>query len=151
MATGEYGIDPTSPVANRWISAELDLQDRLRAHSTFWLWKEISGGYWGLYDANGVERTSRTRALSRAYARAVPGTVTEHSFDDTASTLRLRYQASGRTPLELFVPARRFPDGVVLRCDGRTIPVTPDPRDGTVTVRCGSGAGEHLVELEPAP
>jgi endoglycosylceramidase len=151
LLVGEYGIDPTSPVANRWITAELDLQDRLRAHSTFWLWKEISGGYWGLYDANGVERTGRTRALSRAYARAVPGTVTEHTFDDTASTLRLRYQASGRAPLELFVPARRFPDGVVLRCDGRTIPVTPAPRDGTVTVRCGRGAGEHLVELEPAP
>ena len=151
LLVGEYGIDPTSLVANRWITAELDLQDRLRAHSTFWLWKEISGGYWGLYDANGVERTGRTRALSRAYARAVPGTVTEHTFDDTASTLRLRYQASGRAPLELFVPARRFPDGVVLRCDGRTIPVTPAPRDGTVTVRCGRGAGEHLVELEPAP
>jgi endoglycosylceramidase len=151
LLVGEYGIDPTSPVANRWITAELDLQDRLRAHSTFWLWKEISGGYWGLYDANGAERTSRTRALSRAYARAVPGTVTEHTFDDTASTLRLRYQARGRAPLELFVPARRFPDGVVLRCDGHTIPAKPDPRDGTVTVRCGRGAGEHLVELEPAP
>jgi endoglycosylceramidase len=151
LLVGEYGIDPTSPVANRWITAELDLQDRLRAHSTFWLWKEISGGYWGLYDANGVERTSRTRALSRAYARAVPGTVTEHTFDDVTSTLRLRYQASGRAPLEVFVPARRFPDGVVLRCDGRAISVTPDPRDGTVTVRCGRGAGEHLVELEPAP
>ena len=151
LLVGEYGIDPTSPVANRWITAELDLQDRLRAHSTFWLWKEVSGGYWGLYDVNGVERTSRTRALSRAYARAVPGTVTEHTFDDAASRLRLRYQASGRAPLEVFVPAHRFPDGVVLRCDGRAISVTPDPRDGTVTVRCGSGAGEHLVELEPAP
>ena len=151
LLVGEYGIDPTSPVANRWITAELDLQDRLRAHSTFWLWKEVSGGYWGLYDVNGVERTSRTRALSRAYARAVPGTVTEHTFDDAASTLRLRYQASGRAPLEVFVPAHRFPDGVVLRCDGRAISVTPDPRDGTVTVRCGRGTGEHLVELEPAP
>ena len=151
LLVGEYGIDPTSPVANRWITAELDLQDRLRAHSTFWLWKEISGGYWGLYDANGVERTSRTRALSRAYARAVPGTVTEHTFDDTASTLRLRYQARGRAPLELFVPAGRFPDGVVLRCDGRSISVTPDPGVGTVRLHCGRGTGEHLVELEPAP
>ena len=154
LLVGEYGIDPTSPVANRWITAELDLQDRLRAHSTFWLWEEISSGHWGLYDgesADGGERPGRIRALSRAYARAVPGTVIEHTFDDAASTLRLRYQARGRAPLELFVPSRRFPDGAVLHCDGRTIPVTPNPKDGTVRLHCGRGAGEHLVELEPAP
>src|SRR5262249_26064040 len=76
LLIGEYGIDPASPVANAWITAELDLQDRLRAHSTFWLWEEISSGHWGLYDgesADGGERVGRTRALSRAYARAVPG------------------------------------------------------------------------------
>jgi len=42
LLVGEYGIDPNAPNANAWITAELDLQDRLRAHSAFWLWEEIS-------------------------------------------------------------------------------------------------------------
>jgi len=153
LLVGEYGIDPASPVANRWITAELDLQDRLRAHSTFWLWEEISSGHWGLYDgesADGGERVGRTHALSRVYARAVPGTVVEHTFDDAANTLRLRYQARGRAPLELFVPPRRYPNGFVLRCDGRPMPVPRTAKDGVVQLRCGRGDGERLVEVEPA-
>ncbi len=155
LLVGEYGIDPTSPVADWWIGAQLDLQDRLRAHSTFWLWEEISSGRWGLFDGEssepGGERPERTLALSRVFAQAVPGTVLEHAFDATANTLRLRYRARGRAPLELFVPARRYPNGFVLRCDGRTLSPKHDPDDGTLTVRCGRGAGERLVELVPAP
>src|SRR4029077_9218816 len=85
LLIGEYGIDPGHPHANDWITAELDLQDRLRAHSTFWLWEEISSGHWGLFDGEssepGGERIARTTALSRVYARAVPGRVLEHTFD----------------------------------------------------------------------
>src|SRR5207249_8585804 len=67
----------------------------------------------------GGERLGRTTALSRVYARAVPGRVLEHTFDAGANTLRLRYAARGTAPLELFVPARRFPGGFALRCDGK--------------------------------
>src|SRR5262249_10187969 len=154
LLIGEYGIDPASPVANAWITAELDLQDRLRAHSTFWLWEEISSGHWGLYDgesADGGERVGRTRALSRAYARAVPGTVLEHTFDDAANTLRLRYRAAGRARLEMSAPPRRYPKGAVLRRDGRPVRVPRSAQDGVLTVRCGHGAGERVVQVEPAP
>jgi hypothetical protein len=153
LLVGEYGIDPRSPVADAWITAQLDLQDRLRAHSTFWLWEEISSGRWGLYDgesADGGERLGRTRALSRVYARAVPGTVLEHTFDDAANTLRLRYWAAGRAPLELFVPPRRFPNGALIECDGQPVRVPHGASTGVVTVRCGRGSGEHLIQLEPA-
>ena len=106
-----------------------------------------------LYDgksADGGERVERTRALSRVYARAVPGTVLEHTFDDAASTLRLRYRAAGRAPLELFAPPRRFPDGVLLRCDGQPVRAPRSAPGGILTVRCGRGGGERLVELGPA-
>jgi endoglycosylceramidase len=154
LLVGEYGIDPASPVANVWITAQLDLQDRLRAHSTFWLWEEISSGHWGLFDgesADGGERVERTRALSRVYARAVPGTVLDHVFDDASRTLRLRYRAGSRAPLELFVPPRRFPNGVVLRCDGQPVRVPRGARDGVLTFDCSRGSGEHVVELEAVP
>src|SRR5438094_951454 len=44
-----------APNANAWITAELDLQDRVRAHSAFWLWEEISQGRWGLFDGESSE------------------------------------------------------------------------------------------------
>ena len=95
----------------------------------------------------GGERIGRTTALSRVYARAVPGRVLEHTFDAGANTLRLRYAARGTAPLELFVPARRFPGGFALSCDGTPVAAPPGP---VVTLRCGPGRGEHLVELIPA-
>ena len=155
LLVGEYGIDPAHPHANEWITAQLDLQDRLRAHSTFWVWEETSEGMWGLFDGEsnvpGSERLSRTTALSRVYARLVPGRVIEHTFDATANTLRLRYQARGRTNVELFVPPRRYPNGFALRCDGVPLSVSQDPIDGTVKFPCGSRGVEHLVELAPVP
>jgi endoglycosylceramidase len=153
LLVGEYGIDPTAPNANRWITAELDLQDRLRAHSAFWLWEETSQGRWGLFAGEssepGGERVARTTALSRPYARAVPGRVLEHRFDAAANTLRLRYRARGHAPLELFVPARHYPDGFTLRCDGEPVRERRHPVRGTVRFPCGRGDGERLVELSP--
>ncbi len=150
LLIGEWGIDPNHPKANEWITAQLDLQDRLRAHSTFWIWEEISSGRWGLFDgesdAPGGERLARTTALSRAFARAVPGRVLEHTFDATANTLRLRYQANSIAPLELFVPARRYPNGFTVRCNGMAVPPTSG---GVIALRCGAGGAEQLVELAP--
>src|SRR5262249_3830796 len=155
LFVGEYGIDPTHPLANQWITASLDLQDEVRAHSTFWLWEEISSGRWGLFDGEssepGGERIARTTALSRVYARAVPGRVLEHRFDAAANTLRLRWQAGGRGPVELFVPSRRFPNGAAIACDGAAVDTTPDPDSGVARFRCGRGSGEHLAEVAPAP
>ncbi len=152
LLVGEYGIDPNATNANAWIKAELDLQDRFRAHSAFWVWEETSQGHWGLFENEssepGGERFARTTALSRTYARAVPGTVLEQVFDATANTLRLRYHPRGHAPLELFVPARRYPAGVVVRCDGQPLDATPDAV-GVLRLRC-PGVGEKLVELAPA-
>jgi endoglycosylceramidase len=153
LLVGEWGIDPTNAHADEWITAELDLQDRLRAHSTFWLWEEISSGHWGLYagesDQPGGERLDRTAALSRVFARAVPGRVTEHTVDAPAATLRLRYDAVGAGTLELYVPARHYPDGFTVTCDGQPAHVHWRRQTGVATLRC-AGAGERLVELAPA-
>ncbi len=154
LMIGEYGIDPSSPYANDWIRAQLDLQDRVRAHSAFWVWEEISEGRWGLFDGEssepGGERLARTNALSRVYARAVPGRVLEHTVDDDANTLRLRWQGKGGAKLELYVPARRYPNGFVVRCNGAVVTPAMDAGGQVATLRCGRGAGERLVELAPA-
>jgi hypothetical protein len=78
-------------------------------------------------------------------------TVLEHTFDDAASTLRLRYRAAGRAPLELFVPPPRFPNGARVTCDGAPVRLPRRTPSGLLTVRCGRGDGERLVRVEPAP
>jgi len=153
LFVGEYGIDPSHPLANTWITASLDLQDQLRAHSTFWLWEEISSGRWGLFDGEssepGGERLTRTTALSRPYARAVPGRVAEHTVDAATSALHLRWQAGGRGPVEVYVPARRFPNGATIACDGTPVEVTPDATSHVARFRCGGRTGEHTVDVTP--
>jgi endoglycosylceramidase len=154
LIVGEWGIDPNATNANAWITAELDLQDRLRASSAFWVWEETSQGSWGLFDGEntdaGGERVARTTALSRVYAQAVPGRVLEHTFDAAARTLVLRWQARGRAPLEVFVPARAFPTGVRVRCDGAAVAGATIPASGVLALRCGRRAGEHRLDLAPA-
>ena len=153
LFVGEYGIDPTPPLANEWITASLDLQDQFRAHSTFWLWEEISSGHWGLFDGEssepGGERIGRTTALSRPYASAVPGRVLEHTVDPATSRLRLHWEAGARGPVEVYVPPRRFPNGVVITCDGGIVDATPDTVTHVVRVRCGR-IGRHVLEVLPA-
>jgi endoglycosylceramidase len=153
LFVGEYGIDPSDPLANDWITASLDLQDRLRAGSTFWLWEEISSGHWGLFEGESSdpagERPDRIRALSRPYARAVPGRVVEHTVDATTSALHLRWQASGRGFVEIYVPPRRFPNGATIMCDGAAVDTTPDAVAHVARFRCGT-SGEHAVDVTPA-
>lgn len=154
LFVGEYGIDPTHPLANDWITASLDLQDEFRAHSTFWLWEEISSGHWGLFEGESSdpagERPERIRALSRPYARAVPGRVVEHTVDRATSALRLRWQANGHGPVEIYVPPRRFAGGARITCDGAVVDRVPDATDHVVRVRCGGRSGEHEIVVAPA-
>jgi endoglycosylceramidase len=154
LLVGEYGVDPGNPLADEWITTSLDLQDRFRAHSAFWLWEETSEGHWGLFAGEssepGGERTGRTTALARAYARAVPGRVLEHTFDAATNHLRLRWQGRARGPVEIVLPPRRFPNGATIACDGAAVRAEPDARTHVATFPCGRGTSKHLVELDPA-
>jgi endoglycosylceramidase len=154
LFVGEYGIDPAHPLANDWITASLDLQDEFRAHSTFWLWEEISSGHWGLFDGESSdpagERPARILALSRPFARAVPGRVLEHTVDRATNALRLRWEASARGPAEIYVPPRRFPAGATVTCDGTVVDATPDATSHVARVRCGGRKGEHEIRVVPA-
>jgi hypothetical protein len=153
LFVGEYGIDPTHPLANEWITASLDLQDQFRAHSTFWLWEEISSGHWGLFEGESSDpagqRPERQRALSRPYARVVPGYVVEHTVDPTSSRLRVLWEGTARGAAEIYVPPLRFPNGAVVTCDGSVVNARPDEKTHVVTMRCGR-TGRHIVEVAPA-
>ena len=154
LFVGEYGIDPTHPLANEWITASLDLQDQFRAHSTFWLWEEISSGHWGLFEGESSDpagdRPARIRALSRPYARVVPGHVIEHTVDPTTSRLHVLYEATARGATEIYVPPLRFPNGALFTCDGSVVKARLDATSHVAKIRCGR-TGRHIVEVTPAP
>jgi len=150
LLIGEYGIDPGAANADAWITAELDLQDAVCArHSAFWLWEELSGGYWGLFDGDSSDRAANDwrarrrcpdlRARSRDGCSSTP-------FDAAANTLRLRYHANSAIAAEIFAPHAGIPRGVALRCDGR--PLQPR-RAGMIVVHCGARARKHVLELAP--
>lgn len=155
LLIGEYGIAPHHALAKEWVREELDLQDQLRAGSAFWLWEETDSGRWGLFEVASTgeeqERRGLVDALSRVYARAVPGRVTEHDFDAILDTLTLRYRGPGRGDVVLFVPHRRYPQGFLVSCDGKRIHPAWDRVTGTVSFPCGGGAREHHVTLSPEP
>jgi hypothetical protein len=73
--------------------------------------------------------------------------VLEHVVDGTTSSLRLRFAATSGTPLEIYVPSRRFPAGAVITCDGAAIDVVTDAVSHVARFRCGDGAGERVVEV----
>jgi endoglycosylceramidase len=152
LFVGEYGIDPTHPLANEWITASLDLQDQFRAHSTFWLWEEISSGHWGLFEGESSDpagdRPARIRALSRPYASVVPGRVIEHTVDPTTSGLHVLFEATARGPAEIYVPPLRFPNGAAVTCDGTVVKARVDETTHVTKVRCGR-AGRHIIEVTP--
>jgi hypothetical protein len=75
--------------------------------------------------------------------------VLEHTVDPTTSALHLRWQGSERGDVEIYVPPRRFPNGVAITCDGASVDATPDRLGHVVRFRCGE-SGEHTVEVAPA-
>ena len=155
LLIGEYGIDPNHPFADLWIRAQLDLQDRYRASSTFWLWEEISSGQWGLWTgesgSSGSERAARQYAISRTFARAVPGDVLEHDFDADTNTLRLTYRVRNGAEVEIFLPEARYPTGFSAFCNGAIVDAPRDPATGTVSFPCGILRADTVVEIVPLP
>merc|ERR1711865_5316 len=78
---------------------------------TMWTWKE--NGNWGLFDdsadptaPNGPLNIGRAQINSRCYARAVAGTILEHSYDYHSGAFRLKVVAGigWTTPTEVYIP-----------------------------------------------
>ena len=71
----------------------LQLQDRYRIGSAFWMWKQAPGFYnWQTVEADGSLRTDSMRAqmLSQPHVEAVPGQLVRTSYADGVLTVRVR-------------------------------------------------------------
>jgi endoglycosylceramidase len=155
LFVGEFGIDPGAPNANPWIRAEIDLQDRFLASSTFWVWEEVSQGHWGVYEGDNAasgERTGRLLELARAYPRAIAGHIEAIRFDAVASTLQVDVSGATRDARQLIAaPSRRYGAGTRLTCNGAPVEAAATPGiPDALEVPCG-GPALVTIGLAPAP
>jgi len=150
---GEWGADPHAPGAGGYLELEAELQDYELASSTYWVWKEESQGFWGLFDHDPAtdrwtERESMFRALARPHARAIPGTPGEVSFDKSTGRFRVAWQG-GSGPLEVAIPVAPLYPAFRAVCDGG--PVVPTPLGvARYSIAC-PGDGPHEVVIAPVP
>lgn len=149
LYVGEFGHDPT-PHGERYVRAALAAFDAQRASWAYWLYEEWSQGGWGLYDVampvgRGALRADRAAVLARPYPVAIDGDVEAIAYDEATRTLRVTVARAGAGQHELAAPARTYPTGVAVRCDGAAVPATAAA--GRVVVGCAG----RVLELAPAP
>jgi hypothetical protein len=147
MFVTEFDCDQSIPRGPKWLSAELDLQDKQLTSSTIWAWEP---GSWGIRDDQLNYRPDTVRVVSRAYPRAVAGDLL--SIEHPANgQLLVRYRATARTkglPHEVSASSDWVKD-YKISCDGVDVPYQADI--GRATFTCPWSPGEHSFLLAGTP
>ncbi len=143
MFVTEFDCDQSNARGPKWLSAELDLQDKALASSTVWAWEP---GSWGIRDDQSKYRPDTVRVVSRAYPRAVAGDLLaiEHP---APGQLLVRYRATLRTkglPHEVSASIDWVKD-YKISCDG--VDTTFQSSVGRATFICPYSPGEHAFLL----
>ena len=146
----EFGCDQSIPRGPKWLAAELDLQDRVLASSTAWVWAET--GKWGLRRSDDGENVATAKVMARPFPRAVAGDLVAIERPAMAH-LRVRYRATPRTrglPHEVSASAAHA-TRYRASCDGQSVAITAET--GRVTFVCDAAEGEHVFEIvgDPVP
>jgi len=144
---GEYGCNVAEPRGNKWMDAELALQDRLLASSTAWA---REWGSWGLFDDDGVERAATVHVVARPYPRAIAGDLLAIERPEPGHLL-IRWRETDRTrglPHEVSM-SDAYATGWEVRCDGVRVEVTRAPGRGEFI--CPPGAGERVIDVVATP
>jgi endoglycosylceramidase len=139
----EYGVSPANPDAPIYIAKLYGIFDQQLLSGTFW---EASRSelLWNFEDTSIFTPSGELRPnaayLDRPYPRAVPGIITEFSFDPDTGRLELAWdEAPGASrPSELYLPPRIYRDDPKVVFSAGTGPFTFDP-------------GDHVVMIMPDP
>ncbi len=149
LVVTEYGYDPSSASFATWVNAAQDVAAEVTAGDMLWLWKEESGGYWGLYsfDDAGVptERAATVQTLTRARLEAVAGLPVSIAYDTTAQKLTVQFigSAAVTAPNIVSVGAEASPPASAWKatCDGAAVTTSgSDP----LQIAC-AGEGAHVL------
>ncbi|MFO0548700.1 MAG: cellulase family glycosylhydrolase [Polyangiaceae bacterium] len=115
---GEYGGMADSPGIVEYMTAEYDAFGASAAGTTYWAYDR--GGGYSVLDADGAEREPLVSTLVRPWPERVAGDPVSYAFDPATQTFTLTYKpdASITAPTEISVPARVYPTGYTVQCDG---------------------------------
>lgn len=143
---GEYGGMAASPGIVEYMTAEYDAFAAVAAGTTYWAYDK--GGSYSVFNDDGSEREALVSTLVRPFPQRVAGDPVSYGFDAASSTFTLTYRpdASITAPTIVSAPARVYPNGVVVSCDGCESKVT-----GAALEITKPAAGETVtVTLVPA-
>lgn len=143
---GEYGGMAASPGIVPYMTAEYDAFAAVAAGTTYWAYDK--GGSYSVLDADGSERAELLSTLVRPFPERVAGDPVSYAFDAASSTFTLTYRpdAAVTAPTLIAIPARVYPSGVTVSCDGCT-----SQQDGATLAITKPAAGESVtVTITPA-
>ena len=138
---GEYGGIATSPQIGAYMDAAYDGAAAAFASTMYWAFDR--GGGYSMLDEAGNEVVSLLDAIVRPYAERIAGEPVATDYDDTTRTLAVTWRPDGSigAPTVIVAPARVYPGGVGITCEGCTavdhgdeIHVTSAAASATVTI-----------------
>lgn len=148
----EHGANPVdggSEGGLGWLDQQLDGYDQNLASSMDWIWNP---GVVTRADGGAIVPTFGGAVLdhlTRPYAMAVGGDVTQTTWDGTASSLTIAFTAHPGVPFTHDVYWNRGTP--VIACDGEPLDgVVAAPERRVYTVTCG-GAGAHTLVFKAGP
>ncbi|MCA9667937.1 MAG: cellulase family glycosylhydrolase [Myxococcales bacterium] len=140
---GEYGGNPDEGGIDAYMGATYDGAGAVAAGAM--VWEYGRGGGYALLDADGNERAALLDALVRPYPARVAGDPLDYRFEAASKTLVVRYvaRAAVREATEIIAPARVYPRGVDVDCEGGCSAAYDE--DAQVVKVSGGRDGETIV------
>jgi len=140
---GEYGGIGTSPAIGAYMDAAYDGASATLAGTMYWAFDR--GGGYSMLDEQGAEVTPLIDAIVRPYPERIAGQPLTWEYDDVTRTLVVTYQSDGsiKAPTVLVAPARVYPAGVEVTCEGCSAVVHGDE------VHVTSAAATATVTIAP--
>lgn len=122
---GEYGGIATAPTITAYMDAAYDGAASTLGGSMYWAMDK--GGGYSIYDAQGVPNPTLLDAIVRPAPVRIAGDPIAWTYDDVTRTLALTWTTDARitAPTVVAVPAKVYPNGVVVECGGCTVEEAP--------------------------
>lgn len=144
---GEYGGQAAHPGIVDYMTAEYDAFAAVGAGTTYWAYDE--GGGYSVLDADGSERADLLGALVRPWPERVAGDPVRYAFDPTTRVFSLTYRPdrSIAAPTRISAPARVYPTGYSVTCDGCAS--SPAQGPGVLEITTPPTGTEVTITLSP--
>ncbi len=144
---GEYGGNVDAPGIEAYMGAQYEGIGAAAGSSMYWAY-DRDGGY-GLLRPDGTEKIELLDLLARPYPEYVAGDPLSYVFDEDSGQFSFSWRpdATISAPTEVVVPARAYPDGYSVSCDGCAV----EQQAGRLIVYSTSSSALEQVTLQLTP